>query len=84
MPPGSQHFDGWTFHLGTDGAGRDLLSAIFYGLRISLGVGIVSGVIALIIGAAIGMVAAYFGVGSIRLLCASSTFNYRFRQFWWR
>jgi peptide/nickel transport system permease protein len=61
MPPGSQHFDGWTFHLGTDGAGRDLLSAIFYGLRISLGVGIVSGVIALIIGAAIGMVAAYFG-----------------------
>lgn len=61
MPPGSQHFDGWTFHLGTDGAGRDLLSAIFYGLRISLGVGIVSGVIALIIGAAIGMIAAYFG-----------------------
>lgn len=61
MPPGSQHFDGWTFYLGTDGAGRDLLSAIFYGLRISLGVGIVSGVIALVIGAAIGMIAAYFG-----------------------
>ena len=61
MPPGSQLFDGWTFYLGTDGAGRDLLSAIFYGLRISLGVGIVSGVIALVIGAAIGMIAAYFG-----------------------
>lgn len=61
MPPGSQHFDGWTFYLGTDGAGRDLLSAIFYGLRISLGVGVMSGIIALVIGAAIGMMAAYFG-----------------------
>lgn len=61
MPPGSESFEGMTFHLGTDGAGRDLLSAIFYGLRISLGVGITSGIIALIIGSAIGLIAAYFG-----------------------
>ena len=61
MAPGSQSFDGWTFYLGTDGAGRDLMSAMFYGLRISLGVGVMSGVIAMCIGAVIGLAAAYFG-----------------------
>jgi len=61
MAPGSQSFDGWTFYLGTDGAGRDLMSAMFYGLRISLGVGVMSGMIAMCIGAGIGLAAAYFG-----------------------
>jgi peptide/nickel transport system permease protein len=49
------------FWLGTDGAGRDMWSAICYGLRISLGVGVASGLIALIIGMSIGLIAAYFG-----------------------
>jgi peptide/nickel transport system permease protein len=49
------------FWLGTDGAGRDIWSAICYGLRISLGVGVASGLIALIIGMSIGLMAAYFG-----------------------
>ena len=52
---------GQTFYLGTDGAGRDLLSAMFYGLRISLGVGVMSGIIAMCIGVTIGLIAAYFG-----------------------
>ena len=36
LPPGSESFSGMPFLLGTDGAGRDMLSAMFYGLRISL------------------------------------------------
>ena len=61
MPPGSESFDGYTMWLGSDGAGRDLFSAILYGLRISLSVGVASGFIALAIGMAVGLVAAYAG-----------------------
>ena len=36
LPPGSKGMAGYTYWLGTDGAGRDLVSAMLYGLRISL------------------------------------------------
>ena len=61
MRPGEKSLTGMTFLLGSDGAGRDMLSAIFYGLRTSLGVGVMSGVIALCIGMSVGLSAAYFG-----------------------
>ena len=55
QPPGGKYL------LGTDGQGRDMLSAIFYGLRVSLYVGVASGVIALTLGALVGVLAAYAG-----------------------
>lgn len=61
LPPGEKSMMGITFWLGSDGAGRDLLSAIIYGLRISLFVGVTSGLIAMALGAAIGLIAAYAG-----------------------
>tara|TARA_Y100001954_G_scaffold37720_1_gene37103 strand:+ start:878 stop:1756 length:879 start_codon:yes stop_codon:yes gene_type:complete len=60
LPPGSTNYSGQIFLLGTDGAGRDMLSSIFYGLRVSLGVGALSGVIALTIGSFFGVSAAFF------------------------
>lgn len=61
LPPGAESITGMRFVLGTDDQGRDMLSAIFYGLRTSLGVGAMSGLIALCIGMCVGLAAAYFG-----------------------
>ncbi len=62
LPPGSAGYEGQSHYwLGTDGAGRDLLSAIFYGIRISVGVGVISAVVALMVGSVVGLAAAYFG-----------------------
>ncbi|MPS27494.1 MAG: ABC transporter permease [Alcaligenaceae bacterium] len=60
--PGESSADGRMLYLlGTDGAGRDMLSAIFYGLRISLGIGVISALAALGIGTFMGLLAAHFG-----------------------
>jgi len=50
-----------TYWLGTDDQGRDLWSAILYGARISLAVGIASVALAVAIGVALGLVAGYAG-----------------------
>ena len=61
MPPGSVGGEGIKFWLGTDDQGRDMLSGIMYGLRISLFVGAGSALIAGVIGSTLGLVAAYVG-----------------------
>jgi peptide/nickel transport system permease protein len=60
-PPGEKSGSGMTFVLGADDQGRDMLSAIFYGLRISLGVGIAATLVAVAIGLGLGLIAAYAG-----------------------
>ena len=49
------------FALGTDTLGRDILSGVIYGARISLLIGLVSTVVALLIGVTLGAIAGYFG-----------------------
>lgn len=59
LPPGSQSMSGMTYWLGTDVQGRDMLSAMLYGLRTSLFVGVTAGVLALVVGTLLGLIAAY-------------------------
>jgi len=54
-------FTGQSFMMGTDDQGRDLLSAIIYGLRVSLFVGVMSVLLAMGIGVSLGLVAGYVG-----------------------
>ena len=60
-PPGYIGSEGMHHWLGTDGQGRDLLSAILYGLRISLQMGLLAGAIGFGLGASLGVIAAYAG-----------------------
>jgi peptide/nickel transport system permease protein len=55
QPPGKTHL------LGTDNIGRDILSRVVHGARISLSVGIAASLFSFCIGTAFGLVAGYFG-----------------------
>ena len=61
LSPGNSMFNGNVAWLGTDGAGRDVLSAIIFGLRTSLIVAISSALIALTVGVIIGLISGFYG-----------------------
>lgn len=77
MPPAWREGGSWEHVLGTDRLGRDQLSRIIYGARVSVTVGLLGAGIALALGMLAGMLAGYFGgwldsilMGLVNLLLA--------------
>ena len=60
-PPGYVDEAGQTYWLGTDEQGRDILSRIIWGSRISMFVGVATVIFSGIVGISIGIIAGYFG-----------------------
>lgn len=61
LPPAWDPRGDGKYWLGTDDQGRDILSTILYGLRISIGVGVASVVLAAVAGITLGVVSGYIG-----------------------
>jgi len=61
LPPAWMPEGRATYVLGTDGYGRDILSALFYGARVSLLVGLGAVALSMLIGISLGLVAGFFG-----------------------
>src|SRR5690606_35536470 len=60
-PPNSTSMTGKYFSLGTDSQGRDMLSTIMYGSRVSLFVGVMATLFAMVMGVGLSLVAGYLG-----------------------
>ena len=83
-PPGFVGSGGYTHLLGTDPQGRDLLSAIMYGLRVSIQIGLAAGGVALTIGTVLGILAAYFGGRLETLIMRTVDLQLSFPRSCWR
>lgn len=74
MGPSAEHW------FGTDFFGRDVLSRVIWGARISLSVGFVATIIGVVLGTVIGVVAGYFGGWIDRLITAATDVLLSFPQ----
>jgi peptide/nickel transport system permease protein len=61
LPPAWMEGGSRTYLLGTDDQGRDILSALFYGARISLAVGFASVLLSLVVGVGLGLLSGFVG-----------------------
>lgn len=64
MPPVWDAGGSWTHPLGTDPLGRDLLSRIIYGARVSISAGALAVTVAMVLGVLMGLLAGYYGGGA--------------------
>jgi peptide/nickel transport system permease protein len=69
VPPVFMEGGSWAHTLGTDGLGRDYLSRVIYGARVSLMIGLLTALISGLIGAVLGVTAGYFGGRVDALIC---------------
>lgn len=72
LPPAWLEGGERSFLLGTDGLGQDLLSRIVYGTRVSLTVGFLGALLAVLIGATLGLIGGYYG-GAVDTFVTSVT-----------
>jgi peptide/nickel transport system permease protein len=70
LPPVWAEDGEWQYILGTDHLGRDLLSRIIYGSRVSLAVGFTAVIIGGVLGTALGVIAGFFGGPSDEIIMA--------------
>ena len=61
LPPAWIEGGSRTFLLGTDDQGRDILSALFYGARLSLAVGLASVLLSMLVGVGLGLLSGFAG-----------------------
>jgi dipeptide transport system permease protein len=61
LPPAWEAGGNWKFPLGTDALGRDTLSRLIYGARVSLFIGLAVMVVSVLLGVTLGLVAAFSG-----------------------
>jgi peptide/nickel transport system permease protein len=69
VPPVFMDGGSWAHPLGTDALGRDYMSRVVYGARVSLLIGVLTALMSGIIGAALGVTAGYFGGRVDSIIC---------------